>query len=155
MLSNHEAQGLETHKAGRRLTLDQEQDIARVYAAGSASNGEIRQRFEISDPTLYRVLQKHKVPLHRRGALIASANGVGRQAPSTGQQFPKQRATRTMKVSLSRAPKTAASISDVPVGQFRIVFRGERVFDALDMQDALRQAQAVGALDVVAISRAN
>ncbi len=37
--------------------------------------------------------------------------------------------------------------------QFRVRFTLERVFDARDVHDALRQAQSLGATDVEAISR--
>jgi len=52
---------------------------------------------------------------------------------------------------VARAESVSAS-SDAAT-QFRIEFRGERVFDAADIEDALRQAKALGVVDIVAISR--
>ena len=153
MSNDHEARDLATHTARRRLTLDQEQNIARMYAAGGASNGEIRRTFEISEPTLYRVLQKHSVPLHRRGTPSAKASNVGRRAAALGLKSRAHRSTGAVQVLVPTAPGVTILSSGGSAGQFRVVFRGERVFDALDIRDALRQAQSAGGLDVLAIRR--
>jgi transposase-like protein len=50
--------------------------------------------------------------------------------------------------------KRAASQSGGSAGQrFQIRFEGESVFDATDILDALRQAQSLGAVEILAVSR--
>jgi transcriptional regulator with PAS, ATPase and Fis domain len=47
----------------RRLTQDEERDIARLYAETSTPTSEIRERFGIGDSSLYRMVQRHGVAL--------------------------------------------------------------------------------------------
>ena len=49
----------------RRLTQDEQREIARLYAEPNASAHDIRERFGIGDSTLYRVLSRFGVS--RRG----------------------------------------------------------------------------------------
>jgi hypothetical protein len=37
--------------------------------------------------------------------------------------------------------------------QFRVLFRAQRVFDASDLLDAVQQAEALGATDIVEVRR--
>ncbi len=128
----------------RRLTPDERRGIARLYAQADASTAEIRAKYGISDPTLYRVLQKQGIPLRRRGGQTASASGNGHV--STSRRGVGRARKRVARVA------TVAAISD-GAAQFRIEFRAERVFDAPNIQDALRQAESVGVANIVAITR--
>ncbi len=57
----------------RRLSPDEERDIARLYADKSTSTSEIRERFGIGESSLYRVVQRHGVGLRGRSASSAKA----------------------------------------------------------------------------------
>ena len=52
----------------RRLSPDEERDIARLYADTSTPTSEIRERFRIGESSLYRVVQRHGVGLRGRSA---------------------------------------------------------------------------------------
>jgi hypothetical protein len=65
-----------------RLTPDEQRKIVGLYADANVSNAEIRQRFAITDTSLYRLLQKHGVPLRGRSASRTGAalpNGQAKQ----------------------------------------------------------------------------
>jgi hypothetical protein len=47
----------------------------------------------------------------------------------------------------------APSTPDGAITQFRVEFQAERVFAGANIRDVLRQAQAAGAADIVAITR--
>ncbi len=64
----------------RRLSPDEERDIARLYADASTPTSEIRERFGIGESSLYRVVQRHGVALR------------GRTASSTKPNLPRTRA---------------------------------------------------------------
>ena len=134
----------------RRLTPDERREIARLYGEADASTADIRTKFGISDPTLYRVLQKQGIPLRRRGgAQPAPASTANGHAPA--EAAPRAAVTRTRR-TVARGEAVSAASADAAT-QFRIEFRGERVFDAADIEDALRQAKALGVVDILAITR--
>ena len=68
-----------------------------------------------------------------------SGGSAGRRAPVT---------EKTTSSSGALTVRTGA-----PRHQFRILFQAERVVEASDMQDALRQAQSFRALEITAVSR--
>jgi transposase-like protein len=81
-----EALASATRPAGsrrRRLSPDEERDIARLYADTSTSTSEIRERFGIGDSTLYRVVQRHGVSLRGRSASSAKPSVPQTRVPAT------------------------------------------------------------------------
>jgi len=123
-----------------------------MYAEANVTNAAIRERFSISDPTLYRVLQKQGVPLRGRsapsGASKRGANGLTR----TPRRATRRRTTRG-RARAARTPRVAVSSPDGARTQFRVEFQAERVFDGPNIRDVLRQAQSAGAVEIVAINR--
>jgi len=115
------------------LTTDQQREIARLYTVGGASVDEIREQFAIGDSSLYRVLQKQRVPLRGRRSTVAT----------------------TAKPAATATTAPAATSANGRLIRFRVDYKGEQVFAAHDALDALRQATAVGASDVFAIAREN
>jgi len=112
----------------RRLTPDQQREIARIYSETGTPVAEIRERFGIGEASLYRVQQKIGV----------SPRGRPRREASVGPALrPSKRA-----VTQSGARR-----------QFRVRFQGQRVFDAADVRDALRQAEVLGVIDIVEVTR--
>ncbi len=113
----------------RRVSKEEAREIGRLYGDTSTPTSEIRERFGIGDSSLYRIVQQQGVALR------------GRTAPR----------------ARSKPARAAATIVAVPRGsdrhQFRISFVGEREVTADDVQDALRQAQSFGAVEVTAVSR--
>jgi hypothetical protein len=124
-----------------------------MYADAGASATEIRQRFGISDPTLYRVLLKQNIPLRRRGTRAADPRKVVDQESASRESA---RRRQTSAAQPTRAPQLArldAGSADTGETSFVVEFRAERVFDAVGILDALHQAESTGAHDIVSIRR--
>jgi transposase-like protein len=162
----------------RRLTLDEEREIARLYAETGTSTSQICAQFGIGESSLYRVVQRQGVPPRGRSASSKPAGGQPVQAPKTRRSrssstgVPAASPPRSMTASgqsragrrpnVRVAPRTAPTISRTgsassPTGavgrQFRIRYRAERVFEARNVQDALRQAESLGATDITEVVR--
>jgi transposase-like protein len=52
----------------RRVSKDEAREIGRLYAETSIPTSEIRERFDIGDSSLYRIVQQQGVPLRGRTA---------------------------------------------------------------------------------------
>ena len=86
VVSPTEALASATRRAGsrrRRLSPDEERDIARLYADKSTSTSEIRERFGIGESSLYRVVQRHGVGLRGRSASPAKPSLPLTRVPAT------------------------------------------------------------------------
>jgi transposase-like protein len=141
-------------KRRRRLTQEQQREIARLYAETETPTPEIRALFGLADSSLYRVLQRQGVALRGR------VSGSGRSATDEARAEPiaRTQSRRGRPRSASARIGSTAEIHDGAAArggahQFRVRFIVERVFDARDVRDALRQAQSLGATDVEAIKR--
>jgi transposase-like protein len=137
----------------RRLTPDQEREVARLYAETTTPTSEIRQCFGIRDSSLYRILQRQGIPL--RGRAPSSKGPVARQGRAAmtrrPRRRPRQRGVRTSPTAL--APVAAVSPAAGAPQRFRLHFEGQAVVEARDIRDALRQAESFGAIEVTAITR--
>src|SRR5206468_12704185 len=63
----------EPNRRRRRLSPEQQLEIAQMYAEAGASVGDIRRQFGVSEPSVYRVLDKHGVSLRGRQAQKSNA----------------------------------------------------------------------------------
>jgi transposase-like protein len=133
-----------------RLTPDQRREIARLYAESGISVAELRQRFGVSEPSVYRILQTQGVALRGRGAPRATA-ADGAATPAPNGRSRKQAARNGAPGRRSRRSASASTSNGTT--QFRIVYRSERVVSAADIRDALRQAESLGAGDIVGLTR--
>ena len=133
----------------RRLTPDEQREIARLYTETSAPPAEIRERFGIGESSVYRVLQKQGVSLRGRAREAGSGAGSDVPRPATGR-----RARGGVSGGSSPRRESKASISaNAASRQFRVRFEGQRVFNAQDVSDALRQAEALGLIDLFEVTR--
>ena len=82
--------------------------------------------------------------LASRGAAPAAPAGPSRR----DGHGPARRATPSVS-GVASAPGAGSR------GQFRIHFRGERMIQARDIREALRQAESLGATEVTAVTRAD
>jgi transposase-like protein len=144
----------------RRLSPDEERDIARLYADTSTPTSEIRERFRIGESSLYRVVQRHGVALRGRSAssskpslpraLVPAAQGrrstkaVERSAGGPDRRVPAAQGNTSLASS-----RTGGGAQQ----RFRIQFQGESVVEATDIRDALRQAEELGAIEITAVAR--
>jgi transposase-like protein len=166
-----------------RVSLDEQREIAALYADASVPTSAIRARFGIGESSLYRILQQHGVALRgHSGAATAPARKPAPAAKTrrkhavssellgaaTATTSVAERASATTRVARGRrarrtvaaAPRTpATSVAGLKVSsngsKFRIRYLGERVFEAPNIQDALRQAMSLGATEVMAVAREN
>jgi len=110
------------------MSLNEQAEIARVYAEGTASPADIRQRFGIAPSVLYRVLRTHGVALRGRSQQDATSRAAA--APSAPSVLPKSARY-----------------------DFRVEFASTRVIEASDINDALRQTLSLEPLAIMAITR--
>jgi len=144
-----------TNGVRHRLDHSQQREIARLYGDTGASVADIRQRFGISEPTVYRVLQKHSVALRGRTRQPDHPERSDASRKTSSGQGNRQSSSRAGSSMAQPAPGRSSSNSDSgePTVNYRIEFRVERVLDAVDIRDALNRAEALGATDIVAITR--
>jgi transposase-like protein len=141
----------------RRLSLDEKREIARLYAETGTPTSEIRERFGIGDSSLYRVVQRRGVALRGRTASSTQPNPPPAHAPAAQRPRSSTASGAHPAVSLpattSPAERSASQTGGGARHRFRIRFEGERVFEAKDIQDALRQAESFGATEITAVAR--
>src|SRR5919199_3171776 len=104
----------------RRLSSEQQREIARLYSATGAPTAEIRERFGIGESSLYRVLQKHGVALRGRARSPVDGAASGAVTTATGPRSrgrPRRGASGGSQVR--GASKTAVTQDGAP-RQFRV-----------------------------------
>jgi hypothetical protein len=147
----------------RKLSDEQERELARLYSETRTPTSEIARTFGISETSVARVAQRHGATLRRRGRVpgsgAASTTNGATTAPaaSSGTTTRASSSTTTTRATPStrgrRAGTTrAASTAPAPRQRFRISFRGERVVEAADMRAAIAQVEAEGATEISSIS---
>jgi transposase-like protein len=168
----HETQGSRVKAGGsrrRRLSADEGREIARLYAESNTLTSDICERFGIGESSLYRILQRRGIPLRGRTssskpqvpqpaqvqhARRSGSSNNGRRAASPPHSTP---ATNTRRASVASPPtpstRSAASQPGRARQRYRIRFQGERVVEAQDIRDALRQADLLGAIEITAVAR--
>ena len=99
------------------MSLNDEREIARLYADPSTPTSEIRARFNISDSSLYRIVQRQGTPLRgHRSAAKASAtpraperNTHRKHTSSDGRQAPAPLAAARSNVAVAEHVSGIAS----------------------------------------------
>jgi transposase-like protein len=92
----------------RRLSPDEERDIARLYADTSTPTSAIRERFGIGESSLYRVVQRLGIGLRGRGASSAKPGPPPTRAPAA--QGRRSSTASGAKPAASRSRSTPGSI---------------------------------------------
>src|SRR5262249_33411648 len=115
----------------RRLTPDERREIARLYAEADASTADIPAKFGTTPAPLARVRAGEGTPGCRGGG----GQAAPRAAPPSSAQGPAEAAPRAAAATVARRRRTVARAESVSASsdaatQFRIEFRGERVFNA-------------------------
>jgi transposase-like protein len=161
-----------------RLTESDQEEVVRLYREATTSTAEIRDRFGIGDSSLYRLLQKHGVPLRGRAPTASSA--VATSAPastpassaSTSSSNSSSRGrrpsrTRTAPPRTVKAPTPAMTTAPSGNGTsatartskngagraFSVSFRLVRIVEADSVLDVVREVERLGATDIEEISR--
>jgi transposase-like protein len=168
----HETQGSKVKPGGsrrRRVSMDEGREIARLYAETNTLTSDIRARFGIGESSLYRIVQRQGIPLRGRTSSSKAQvlqpaqvqNARRSRSSNSGQRAtsaPRSTAatnTHRASVALPRTPSTGSGASQPGRARqrYRIRFQGERVIEAQDIRDALRQAEVLGAIEITAVAR--
>jgi transposase-like protein len=135
------------------MTPEQQREIARLYDDTGTPTAEIRERFGLGESTLYRVLQKQGVSLRGRATSASAGAGAGKPVTGAGPRSRgRPRRDISVRTQLQRVSRTAVSLSGA-AREFRVRFEGQRIFEARDIHDALRQAEALGATSIIEVTR--
>jgi hypothetical protein len=168
----HETQGSKVKPGGsrrRRLTTDEGREIARLYAETNTLTSDIRARFGIGESSLYRIVQRQGIPLRGRTSSSkahapqpaqvqnARRSGSSNSGQRTASRPRSTAATNTRRASVA-SPRTLSTRSAVAQPgrarqRYRIQFQGERVVEAHNIRDALREAELLGAIEITAVAR--
>jgi len=133
-----------------RLTPEQRREIGRLYSESDVSVAALRERFNVSEPSVYRILQTQGIALRGRATATATpTNGTAKRA-SNGQ-LRNQAARAGVRKPRSLTPVSRSSSNGTT--QFRIEYLSERTLHAVDFHDALRQAESLGAGNIVGLTR--
>jgi hypothetical protein len=145
-----------------KVSVNEEREIARLYADGNMPTSTIRAQFGIGESSLYRIIQRQGATLRGRtatgqaqGGRASGTKGRRTGGATAGGKVPTPRGRRT---SVARPRASVAAIAaGTPVSsggtKFRVRYQAERVFEALSMRDALRQAESLGAIEIMAVGR--
>ena len=136
----------------RRLSPEQQREVARLYAESTTPTSEIRKQFGIGESSLYRIVQRQGVPLRGRSGSPHQPAPSRVEASDTGR---RRSSTASVRAS-HRTPSVDGRVSapgSSSRGQFRVAFQAERVIKARDVWEALHQAESLGAIEVTAITR--
>jgi transposase-like protein len=166
------ARPLRANEAGRaggpvrKLSDGQEREVTRLYAETITPVSEIARTFGIGESSVYRVAKRHGAVL--RGRQAAPRTPSTRPAPAGVSGRPEARPSAAKVPEAPPTPVEAATPSTGPrvsgararrrVGvtrqhRFRIRFLAERVVEARDVRDAVRQAESIRSVEVTAVMR--
>jgi transposase-like protein len=138
-----------------RLSLNEKQEIARLYADAGTPTSDIRDRFGLGESSLYRVLKEYGVPLRGRTPSQAKAAArVGFRAGGTRRSTRRSAQPPDAVRSGLNGRKGTASTPNATTKRFLVRFSVDQVFVATDIHDVLRQVDALCVADVVSIVRA-
>lgn len=136
----------------RRLTPEQQREVARLYADSTTPTSEIRKQFGIGESSLYRIVQRQGVPLRGRSGSPHEPAPARVQPSETGR---RRASTASVRAS-RRTPAVDGRVSAPGTsgrGQFRVAFQAERVIKARDIWEALYQVESLAGIEVTAITR--
>ena len=128
----------------RNLTETQKAELGRLYAETTTPLSEIKSRFGIAESSLYRLLQQRGIALRGRRARSETAPA----APET--RVTRRRGRRALGTGAVRRQATPRVNG---LARYRVSFVGVQVVEAVDILDAIRQAQKLGATEVMQIER--
>jgi transposase-like protein len=132
-----------TRSPRRIFSEDQKREVARLYAETTTSVPDIMQQFGIAQASLYRLIQQRGVaPRGRLSAATRSETDSAR--PRTARKGALAPSQQTSSVN----PSSGSGLS------YRVSFAALRIIRAVDIRDAIRQAEELGATEISAIVRA-
>ena len=134
----------------RKLGDEQERELTRLYADTTMPVSEIARMYGIGESSVYPLAQRHGAALRGRQtppgapARVRPRDANAREAAPTAALAHTERGPSGARARLRAGGAT--------LGRFRIRFLAERVVQARDIQDALRQAESFEAIEVTAVT---
>jgi hypothetical protein len=117
-------------RTARRLSAEQEHEVARLYAETRTPAADLAHRFGISQTSVMRIAQ-------RRGGQQAGGRTRGVGGATRGA---KGRASSTRAMAALQAER-----------RFRVRFLAEQVVESADVRQAVARAEALGAIEISSI----
>jgi transposase-like protein len=136
----------------RRLTGDEQVQIAQQYADGGLPAADIAREFGISEVSVYRTLRTQGVALRGRTP-SASIGTRGKRAAGAAPTW-RVALNSTSSANRSRPADGATRTGGATRTQYQIQFRGEQIVHAANIRDVLRQLESLGTADVLEITQA-
>jgi transposase-like protein len=138
----------------RILSEDQKREVARLYAETTTSVPAIKRQFGIAESSLYRLIQQRGVaPRGRIPAASRSVSKATRQQTGLNGEMARSRQSVRSRSRGSARQTSSASPSSESSFTYRVSFAALRIVTAVDIRDAIRQAEALGATEITAIIR--
>ena len=143
------------HRSPRRILSEhQKREVARLYAKTTTPVPEIKRQFGIAESSLYQLIQQRggatrgRVPV-ANGPVLKSApqpTASNGNVPTSGQSV-RARSNVSRRQTPSLTPSSKSRIA------YRVSFAALQIVTAVDIRDALRQAEHLGATEITAIVR--
>jgi transposase-like protein len=143
------------HRSPRRILSEhQKREVARLYAETTTPVPEIKRQFGIAESSLYRLIQQRGVALRGR-APVANGSGLKSvpQPTASNGDVPTSRQSVPSRSNVSRRQTPSLSPSSKSGVAYRVSFAALQIVTAVDIHDALRQAEHLGATEITAIVR--
>lgn len=143
-----------TRSPRRILSEDQKCEVIRLYSETTTPLAEIKQQFGVAESSLYRLIRQRNVtPRGRTSAATRSVSDSARVRTvlNRGVALSRQAVRSRSSVSARHSPLPPPS-SESGV-KYRVSFAARRIVTAMDIRDAIRQAEELGAIEIIAISR--
>jgi transposase-like protein len=159
----------------RKLTDEQEREVARLYAETDTPMGEIARRFSIGQASVARIAQRQGAPPRsergtppragqataatstrpRRAAASAAEPEPARVAPRSGRNRSRtgRPAAPSPEAGASAPTAAAARAAAALQRRFRVRYVAEQVIEAEHLRAAIEQVEALGATDITSIAR--
>ena len=127
----------------RNLTEAEKVDLGRLYAETTTPLPEIKSRFGIAESSLYRLLQQ-------RGITLRGRRAGSKTAPAAAETRVTRRQGRRAGTGAVRRQATAPVTGPA---RYQVSFVGVQIVAAVDILDAIRQAEKLGATEITQIER--
>ena len=143
-----------TRSPRRFLSEDQKREVLRLYAETSTPLPDIKQQFGIAESSLYRLIQQRGVTPRGRLPVMTrpGSKSARRRTALNGDPAGSRQSVRSGS-SISRRQTPLLSPSGKAGVNYRVSFAAQRIVSAVDMRDAIRQAEELGAIEITAIIR--
>ncbi len=141
-------------RSSRKLSVEQERELARLYAETRTSAAELARQFGVSQTSVMRAAQRHGARRRRGRAQPAGASArvASTSAPRTSPSRSTNAAGPRPTGRQGAEHRSGSSSSTRPTRRFRVSFQAEQVVEAADMRAAIAQVEALGATEISSVT---